>query len=112
MSMHTRCRTVGVFLFALLAAFAVCAADLGARVAYKKDAPIQFPAFTLTYIGDRRVVPEKFPHGFLYYDFRVTSAHGTQTVSWTSGTGDIGPVLFRVDGEEFALELRISDKLG
>jgi hypothetical protein len=48
----------------------------------------------------------------LYYDFRVTSAHGTQTVSWTSGAGDIGPAIFQVGNEQFALELQISDKLG
>jgi hypothetical protein len=66
----------------------------------------------LTYAGDRRVVPKQFPRGFLYYDFRVTSAHGTQTISWSSGTGDIGPVLFQVDGQRYALELQISDKLG
>lgn len=112
MPMHIRFRTVGVSLFVFLMAFAACAADLGAKVAYKKDTPIQFPAFTLTYVGDRRVAPEKLPRGFLYYDFRVTSARGTQTVSWTSGTGDIGPVLFRVGNEGFTLELQISDKLG
>ena len=110
--MHIRSRTVGVFLLVLFAAFTAGAADLGTKVAYKKDTPIQFPAFTLTFVGDRRVVPEKFPRGFLYYDFRVTSAQGTQTVSWSSGTGDIGPVSFRVGGEGYALELQISDKLG
>jgi hypothetical protein len=33
-------------------------------------------------------------------------------VSWSSGTGDIGPALFRVGSKQFALELSRSDKLG
>jgi hypothetical protein len=113
MSIYVRLRTVGVLLLTLFAAVAaVRAADLGAKVTYKKDTPLQFATFTLTYIGERRVVTEKFPPGMTFYDFRVTSSHGTQTISWTSGTGDIGPTLFRVGDEQFALELKRSDKLG
>jgi len=46
------------------------------------------------------------------YDFRVKSAQGEQTISWSAGTGDIGPTLFRVGSEQYALELKHSDKLG
>ena len=105
-------RAVGLVLIALLVAVATHAADLGVRVVYKKDAPISFATFTLTYIGERRVVTEKFPPGMNFYDFRVTTPHGTQTITWSSGTGDIGPTLFHVGNEQFALELKRSDKLG
>jgi hypothetical protein len=88
------------------------AADYGAKVVFKKDAPVAFPDFALTYLGERRVASERYPRGFLYHDFRVASSQGTQTVSWSSGTGDIGPAAFRVGGTHFALELSRSDKLG
>jgi len=110
--MHIRSRTAGVFLLAIFVAFAAGAADFGAKVAYKKDTPVQFATFALTYLGERRVVTEKFPPGMTFYDFRLTSTKGTQTVSWSAGTGDIGPTIFHVGSEQFALELKRSDKLG
>jgi len=33
-------------------------------------------------------------------------------VSWTSGTGLIGPMDFEIGGKHYQLELRHSDKLG
>ncbi|MEP6671281.1 MAG: hypothetical protein ABJF10_19115 [Chthoniobacter sp.] len=112
MSLPIRFRIVGVFLLTLCVAFTAGAADLGAKVSYKKDTPVQFAAFTLTYIGERRVVTPKFPPGMTFYDFRLMSAQGNQTISWTSGTGDIGPTIFKVGSEQFTLELKRSDKLG
>jgi hypothetical protein len=103
---------VGGLFFACLLAAVVHGADLGAKVAYKKDAPVPFANFTVTFIGERRVSTTKFPPGMTFYDFRITSAVGNQTISWSSGTGDIGPTIFRVDGEQFSLELKRSDKLG
>jgi hypothetical protein len=43
------------------------------------------------------------------YDFLITKGDKTQTVSWSSGTGDIAPTAFNVDGKDFLLELGISD---
>ena len=87
------------------------AADYGAKVVFKKSVPQAFPDFVLTYLGQRKVASEKLPRGFVYHDFRVAVSSGTQTVSWSSGTGDIGPALFKVGGKNFALELSRSDKL-
>ena len=88
------------------------AADFGAKVEFKKDAPVSFADFVLTYLGERHVSSDRFPRGFTYHDFRVVAASGTQTVSWSSGTGDIGPAPFRVATKQFTLELSRSDKLG
>jgi hypothetical protein len=112
MPANIRFRTVCTLLFACLAAVAAHAADLGAKVTYKKETPVQFGNFTLTFVGERHVVPEKYPRGMTFYDFRVTSAAGNQTISWSSGTGDIGPTIFKVGNEQFWLELKRSDKLG
>jgi hypothetical protein len=88
------------------------AADYGTKTTFKKAVPVTFPDFVLTYVGERKVASEKFPRGFVYHDFRIAAVPGTQTVSWSSGTGDIGPALFKVGGKNFALELSRSDKLG
>jgi hypothetical protein len=53
-----------------------------------------------------------YPRGFLYYDFKVRTANIEKAVSWSSGTGDIGPVQFEIAGKHYQLELRHSDKLG
>jgi len=87
---------VGGLFFACLLAAVVHGADLGAKVAYKKDAPVPFANFTVTFIGERRVSTSKFPPGMTFYDFRITSAVGNQTIAWSYGTGDIGPTIFRV----------------
>jgi hypothetical protein len=112
MSTALRFRSVCILALALFFVANCCAGDFGARVPYRKDTPIQFTGFTLTYVGERRVVPEKYPRGMIVYDFRVVGAQGAQTVSWSAGTGDIGPAVFHVGNEQFALELKSSDKLG
>jgi len=112
MPRNSRFRTVGVLLMALVTAISARAADFGAKVTYQKDTPMQFGHFTLTFVGERRVVTEKFPPGMTFYNFRVASQAGNQTISWSSGTGDIGPTVFKVGSEQFWLELKRSDKLG
>ena len=88
------------------------AADYGAKVSYKKGGEIVYPDFLLTYLGERHVATPAYPRGFHYYDFQVVAGASKQTVSWSAGTGDIGPALFHVSGKQFALELSRSDKLG
>ena len=88
------------------------AADYATKVSFKKDSPIQFADFVLTYLGERHVKSDRFPRGFTYQDFRVTAGSEVQTVSWSAGTGDIGPAIFRVGSKQFGLELSRSDKLG
>jgi hypothetical protein len=103
---------LGFCFFMAAMAPASGAAEYGTKVALQKDRPVAFPDFVLTYLGERRVASERFPRGFVFRDFRVAGAVGTQTVSWSAGTGDIGPALFRAGPKSFALELQRSDKLG
>jgi hypothetical protein len=84
----------------------------GMRVKYQVGKRIEFPDFTIEYIGERRQGSPKYPRGFLYYDFKVSSGKVEKTISWTTGTGDIGPVDFEIGGKRYSLELRLSDKLG
>jgi hypothetical protein len=88
------------------------AADYGVKVSFKKDVPVKFPDFVLTYLGERKVASDRYPRGFTFHDFRIAAGAGTQTVSWNSGTGDIGPALFQAGSKQFGLELSRSDKVG
>ncbi|MGH8048041.1 MAG: hypothetical protein ACREKL_12435 [Chthoniobacterales bacterium] len=96
--------------FLLLAATA-CAGEkapaaYGSIVRFSKNHAVVFSDFTMTYTGERKVVDPKFKPGFTFYDFEVKSAKGSQTVSWTSGTGIIDSASFVVDGKPYELELR------
>lgn len=84
----------------------------GARVIYVQGQPLAFPDFTLEFVGQRQETSPEFPRGFIFYDFTVTHDNQTQTVSWSSGAGDIGPAYFEVDGKPFWLELAYSDEHG
>jgi hypothetical protein len=87
-------------------------ASCGTRVKYKAGQKIEFPDFTLEYVGERRKSLPVYPRGFLYYDFKVSTGNTEKVVSWTAGTGDIAPIEFEIGGKHYQLELRHSDKLG
>jgi hypothetical protein len=87
-------------------------ASYGMRVKYRVGQKIEFPDFVIEYTGERRQSVSGYPRGFLYYDFKVRNANVVKVVSWSSGTGDIGPVEFETGGKHYQLELRHSDKLG
>jgi hypothetical protein len=63
-------------------------------------------------MGKRHVTPTQFPRGWWVHDFKVRGKGDEQTVSWSAGTGDIGPTRFVVNGTQFQIELSRSDKLG
>jgi len=87
-------------------------ASYGTRVKYWAGEKIEFRDFVIEYVGERRQSASAHPRGFLYYDFKVRTANIEKVVSWSSGTGDIGPVEFEIGSKRFLLELRRSDKLG
>jgi hypothetical protein len=111
---------VGAFLFVhlLLVAAAPHAeeapevAAYGAKVKFSVGLTLRFPDFALTYAGKRHVTTRQFPRGWWIHDFKVRGKSADQTVSWSAGTGDIGPTRFKVDGAAFQIELSRSDKLG
>ena len=86
--------------------------NYGEKNVFKKGKSLDFPDFRLIYLGQRRVKSELFPRGFLYYDFLVEKGNISETISWSSGTGDIAPLEFRIENKIYFLELAISDELG
>lgn len=106
-------------LLAHLFAFAGCseaetpdAVTYGTKVKFSAGRTLYFPDFDLVYVGKRRVTPPQYPRGWSVYDFKVRAKSDEQMVSWSAGTGDIGPIRFKVNGTDFQLELSRSDKLG
>jgi signal peptidase I len=87
-------------------------ASYGTRVKYRPGEKIEFPHFTVEYVGERRQTVPVYPRGFLYYDFKVSKGKAEKMVSWTTGTGVIDPTNFEIDGEHYQLELRRSEQLG
>ena len=87
-------------------------ASYGTRVKYRAGQKIEFPDFTIEYVGERRKSVSVYPRGFLYYDFKVSKGKSEKVVSWTTGTGIIDPTDFEFDGKRYHLELRRSEKLG
>ena len=84
----------------------------GAKVKFRLGQTLRFPDFEVTYMGQHHVTPPQYPRGWWVHDFKVRGEGHEQTVSWSAGTGDIGPVRFKVDGAEFQIELSLSDRLG
>jgi hypothetical protein len=84
----------------------------GTKVSYRKNQPLAFPDFTLTYTGSREVAPPAGLRAWKVHEFTVVTDGKEQKVSWSSGTGDIGPTAFSVGRKKFLLELAISDTLG
>lgn len=106
---------VAVHLSALAVCYALGLSDTvayGSKVSFKAGRTLRFPDFELIHTGKRRVVPPQYPRGWWTYDFTVRTKGGEKTVSWSAGTGDIGPVRFEINGRSFQIELSRSDKLG
>ena len=59
--------------------------------------------------GKRR---QRIREDFFITISKVRTPNIEKIVSWSSGTGDIGPVEFEIGDKRFLLELRHSDELG
>ena len=88
------------------------AAAYATKVTFQEGKPVKFPNFELVYTGKRKVLPPQYPRGWWAYDFQVRNGKAEQKVSWSAGTGDIGPTRFTVAGAAYDLELSRSDRLG
>ncbi len=83
-------------------------------VKFSKGEQLKFPDFTLEYTGERTET-KQFPNGnsvtMKFHEFNVTSSASKKQISWSSGTGDIAPVGFEIDGKNFEIEMSFSEKL-
>ncbi len=79
---------------------------------YRPGQKIEFPDFTVEYVGERGKTVPVYPRRFIYYDFKVRKGNAEKMVSCTTGTGLIGPMEFKIGGKHYQLELRYSNKVG
>ncbi|MCB0176108.1 MAG: hypothetical protein KDJ97_36760 [Anaerolineae bacterium] len=85
----------------------------GGKVHYAQGQPLNFPDVTMEFVGKREAPASvDYPRGMTFYDFKVYQGNQAQLVSWSAGAGDIGPTLFELAGNRYALELAMSDQLG
>ena len=85
----------------------------GEKIQYTQGEPLTFPNITLEFVGKREApLSSDYPQGMTFYDFKVYQDSQAKLISWSAGTGDIGPILFELDGNSYALELAMSDELG
>lgn len=68
----------------------------------------KLPDFSIRFLNERHEQSPVFRPGFTFYDFEITNGTETKTVSWSSGTGDVGPTFFDFDGQRYVLELKAS----
>jgi hypothetical protein len=109
-----------MMLAIVLATVGSCAPGASSVFEAAYDSPVKFregrtwryPDFELTYIGRYHVAPPQYRRGWWRSDFKVKSGNSEQTISWSAGTGDIGPAQFTVAGVIFNLDLVWSEKVG
>ena len=85
----------------------------GKKVHYAQGEPLDFPDLTLEFVGITEYPPsDLYPRSMYAYEFKASKEGESQLISWSSGTGDIGPTFFEISGKKFSLELALSDELG
>jgi hypothetical protein len=79
---------------------------------YSPTQALHYPDFDLVLNDEPRRVKyiEGLPLGREYH-FTISSSNSRISVFWSSGTGDIGPSTFEIDGKKFFLEMIMSDYL-
>ena len=85
----------------------------GEKVKFTKGTKIVFPDFVLEYVGQRRESSQKYPQGFLFYDFAATAEGATRKILMEQRNPEIlGPPHSRSIRSASRSELKRSDKLG
>ena len=95
-------------IIATVLAVPASGAELGEPVRFSKGRSVATGPLTIEYLGERRVSHPVFKPGFTFHDFKVSDGRETKTISWSSGTGEVGPQEFSLSGTLYQLELRRS----
>ena len=76
---------------------------------YAKNKTINLPYFTVEYLGERKENYGMKQNVFLYHDFKIKKAKEEKIISWSSGTGDIGPEYFEFEEKPYTIELQYAN---
>lgn len=87
-------------------------AKFGEVISFKENKEIQFPDFSIQFLGTTNQKVDFNPNlNFTYYNFIIKGSDGRKrNLGWSSGTGDIGPEIFVVNNKVYQLELKYSEK--
>lgn len=88
--------------------------NYGEQISYTSGNELRFPDFSIKFLGRRDEKISKdilLPLTMTFYDFEVSKGDTAKKISWSSGTGDIGPSFFEIGGDEYVLEMSHSDVL-
>ncbi len=81
------------------------------EISFSRKTWIKFPDFDLiflgtgVYTGGGRYIPITF------YYFRLVNGNKDTIIYWSSGTGDIAPIPFEFNGNDFLIEIKQRYKL-
>jgi hypothetical protein len=81
----------------------------GVKVKYAKGQPIEFPDFTIEFVGEK---PPRSYENYPRHEFKITRKAEVQDVSWGRDQGDIGRVKFKVGDNNYLMELVGSQEYG
>ena len=80
----------------------------GDRVKYSLH-EVAYPDFSIRFIGTSRASPLNSTLVITFYEFEVISEKGKKKIRWSSGTGDIAPTGFSLDGKQYFLVLKADE---
>ena len=87
-------------------------ASYNLKVTFETGKPICFPDFTIEYTGLETLPgPGKAQFTLTFFYFTLKNGAHAKQISWSSGTGDIGPTYFEFNQCKFFLEMSHSEKL-
>lgn len=81
----------------------------GRKINYTDGEPKKLPDITIRFLEKRKESSPAFKPGFTFFDFEAAKGAEKTKISWSSGTGDIGPTYFEIGGESYVLELAASE---
>lgn len=85
--------------------------NYGEIATFKKGKLLSFPDFGIEYTGIRKKTTQ-FNNGnsftFTLYDFLIKKNGAEKTISWSPGTGAIGPQNFEFNDRKYTIELTYS----
>ncbi len=101
--------------YCLLFAFTAHAQEpFASKLKFSQNQPVIFEKFTIIYIDKREngFYPNTTRRLAPFLDFRLETGGKTITLSYSAGTGDIGPVFFAAGDDCFKLELDMAEGIG
>jgi len=77
------------------------------KVEFSRDTWIEFPDFDLLYLGTGTRTDGGMHVPIKSYYFKIVKGREENIIFWTAGTGDIGPVPFEFNDNDYMIEMEL-----